>query len=199
MPHAVLRSLPVALATALAAAVLAGCSDEAPRSQTAPPGTSPVAQQAAVPFNDADLTFARQALAHHQQGVDLASLAETRAGNDRLKALAKRIIDTHEPEIARLSGLIESWAQPAPDDPNMEHVQRDGYIGPEDMADLAGLSGKDFDRQFVTRLLRQREAGVRIADAETQHGRNPDARDLAATTSRSQQQEISDLRGLQNG
>jgi len=195
MPHAVLRFLP---AVALAA-VLAGCSDEAPQSQTAPPGSSPVAQQAAVPFNDADVAFARQALAHHQQGVDLASLAETRAANDQLKALAKRIIDTHEPEIARLSGLIEAWAQPAPDDPNLEHVQRDGYVSPGDMAELAGLSGKDFDRQFVTRLLRQREAGVRIADAETQHGRNPDARDLAATTSRSQQQEIGDLRGFQQG
>ncbi|OXM49211.1 DUF305 domain-containing protein [Amycolatopsis alba] len=199
MPHAVLRSLPVALATALAAVVLAGCSDEAPQAQTAPAGSSPMAQQAAVPFNDADLTFARQALAHHQQGVDLASLAETRAANDQLKALARRVIDTHEPEIARLSGLIESWGQPAPDDPNLEHVQRDGYLSPDDMAALTGLSGKDFDRQFVTRLLRQREAGVRIADAETQHGRNPDARDLAATTSRSQQQEISDLRGLQHG
>ncbi|MBB5856569.1 DUF305 domain-containing protein [Amycolatopsis umgeniensis] len=195
MPHAVLRFLP---AVALAA-VLAGCSDEAPQSQTAPPGSSPLAQQAAVPFNDADVTFARQTLAHHQQGVDLASLAETRADNAQLKALAKRVIDTHEPEIARLSGLIESWGQAAPDDPNLEHVQRDGYISPGDMAELAGLSGKDFDRQFVARLLRQRESGVRIADAETQHGRNPDARDLAATTSRSQQQEISDLRGLQHG
>ncbi len=195
MPHAVLRFLP---AVALAAA-LAGCSDEAPRSQTAPPGSSPLAQQAAVPFNDADVAFARQALAHHQQGVDLASLAETRADDARLKALAKRVIDTHEPEIARLSGLIESWGQPAPDDPNLEHIQRDGYISPGDMAELAGLSGKDFDRQFVARLIRQRESGVRIADAETQHGRNPDARDLAATTSRSQQQEIGDLRGLQNG
>ncbi|MFI7122814.1 DUF305 domain-containing protein [Amycolatopsis sp. NPDC049868] len=196
MPHAVLRFLP---AVALAAVALAGCSDEAPQSQTAPPGSSPVAQQAAVPFNDADVAFARQALAHHQQGMDLASLAETRAGNDQLKALAKRVIDTHEPEIARLSGLIEAWGQPAPDDPNLEHVQRDGYVSPGDMAELAGLSGKDFDRQFVARLLRQREAGVRIADAETQHGRNPDARDLAATTSRSQQQEISDLRGFQQG
>ncbi|MFD5246993.1 DUF305 domain-containing protein [Amycolatopsis sp. NPDC058340] len=196
MPHAVLRFLP---AVALAAVALAGCSDEAPQSQTAPPGSSPVAQQAAVPFNDADLAFARQALAHHQQGVDLASLAETRAANEQLKALAKRIIDTHEPEIARLSGLIEAWGQPAPDDPNLEHVQRDGYVSPGDMAALAALSGKDFDRQFVARLLRQREAGVRIADAETQHGRNPDARDLAATTSRSQQQEIGDLRGFQQG
>ncbi|MGK4597009.1 DUF305 domain-containing protein [Amycolatopsis sp. w19] len=196
MPHAVLRFLP---AVALAAVALAGCSDAAPQSQTAPPGSSPVAQQAAVPFNDADVAFARQALAHHQQGMDLASLAETRAANDQLKVLAKRIIDTHEPEIARLSGLIEAWGQPAPDDPNLEHVQRDGYVSPGDMAELAGLSGKDFDRQFVTRLLRQREAGVRIADAETQHGRNPDARDLAATTSRSQQQEIGDLRGFQQG
>ncbi|MFI5559462.1 DUF305 domain-containing protein [Amycolatopsis japonica] len=196
MPHAVLRFLP---AVALAAVALAGCSDAAPQSATAPPGASPMAQQAAVPFNDADVAFARQALAHHQQGMDLASLAETRAANDQLKVLAKRIIDTHEPEIARLSGLIEAWGQPAPDDPNLEHVQRDGYVSPGDMAELAGLSGKDFDRQFVTRLLRQREAGVRIADAETQHGRNPDARDLAATTSRSQQQEIGDLRGFQQG
>ncbi|ANN16342.1 DUF305 domain-containing protein [Amycolatopsis orientalis] len=195
MPHAVLRFLP---AVALAA-VLAGCSDEAPQSQTAPPGSSPLAQQAAVPFNDADVAFARQALAHHQQGMDLASLAETRTENAELKALAKRVIDTHEPEIARLSALIESWAQPAPDDPNLEHVQRDGYLSPGDLAQLAGLSGKDFDRQFVARLIRQREAGVRIADAETQHGRNPDARDLAATTSRSQQQEISELRGLKQG
>ncbi|WP_410654400.1 DUF305 domain-containing protein [Amycolatopsis sp. lyj-112] len=195
MPHAVLRFLP---AVALVA-VLAGCSDEAPQSQTAPPGSSPMAHQAAVPFNDADVAFARQALAHHQQGVDLASMAETRAENGELKALAKRVIDTHEPEIARLSALIESWGQAAPDDPNMEHIQRDGYLSPGDMAALAGLSGKDFDRQFATRLLRQREAGVRIADTETQHGRNPDARDLAATTSRSQQQEISDLRGFQQG
>ncbi|MEV6912168.1 DUF305 domain-containing protein [Amycolatopsis sp. NPDC051071] len=195
MPHAVLRFLP---AVALAA-VLTGCSDEAPQPQTAPPGSSPLAQQTAVPFNDADVAFARQALAHHQQGVDLASLAETRADNAELKALAKRIIDTHEPEIARLSALIESWGQAAPDDPNLEHVQRDGYLGPGDIAELAGLSGKDFDRKFVARLRKQREAGVRIADAETQHGRNPDARDLAATTSRSQQQEITDLRGFQQG
>lgn len=195
MPHAVPRFLP---ALALAA-VLAGCSDESPQPQSAPAGTAAMAQQAAVPFNDADVTFARQALAHHQQGVDLASLAETRAENAQLKALAKRVIDTHEPEIARLSALIESWGQPAPDDPNLEHVQRDGYLGPGDMAALSALSGKDFDPQFASRLQRQREAGVRIADAETQHGRNPDARDLAATMSRSQQQEISELKAFTQG
>lgn len=195
MSHAVTRFLP-ALALAV---VLTGCSNESPQPQSAPAGTPQMAQQAAVPFNDADVAFARQALAHHQQGVDLASLAETRAENPQLKALAKRVIDTHEPEIARLSVLIESWGQPAPDDPNLEHVQRDGYLSPGDMAVLSALSGKDFDRQFASRLQRQREAGVRIADAETQHGRNPDARDLAATTSRSQQQEISELRGFEQG
>ncbi len=195
MPHAVTRFLP---ALALAA-VLAGCSAETPLPQADPGGSPPMVQQAAVPFNDADVAFARQALAHHQQGVDLASLAETRAENAQLKAFAKRVIDAHEPEIGRLSALIESWGQPAPDDPNLEHVQRDGYVSPGDMATLAGLSGKDFDRQFVSRFSKQREAGVRIADAETQHGRNPDARDLAATTSRSQQQEISELAGFEKG
>jgi uncharacterized protein (DUF305 family) len=194
MSHAVTRCLPALVLIAVTA-----CSAETPQPQVASAESSPMAQQAAVPFNDADITFARQALAHHQQGVDLASLADTRAENPQLKAFAKRVIDTHEPEVARLSALIESWGQPAPDDPNLEHVQRDGYVSPGDMAALSALSGKDFDRRFATLLLRQREAGVRIADAEVQNGRNPDARDLAATTSRSQQQEITELRGFEQG
>jgi uncharacterized protein (DUF305 family) len=147
-------------------------------------------------FNEADVTFARQALAHHQQGVDLASMAADRAADDKLKKLAQRIIDVHEPEIARLSSLLEAWGQAAPDDPGFDPAQRDGLISGDELAALAGRSGKEFDRAFAAQVIRHREAGVRIAASETERGTNPGAREVAAATAGSQQSEIAELRAF---
>jgi len=183
----------LAVAAVALAAVLAGCSD--PDAGAAPePSAQPVAQSPA-PFDQTDVTFAAQLVSQHQQGVDLASSADSRAANAELKAWAKRFVETHEPEIAQASELLESWGQRPPEDPGLDG-NRPGKVTDADVGGLTALSGTAYDKRFVELMVRHHEGVLDTASQENAAGKNPRARELAGKLSRSQQDEIAELRKL---
>ena len=117
------RHLPRRLAvagTALLTAALAGCGGAGNHnsgggghtggSQPTPSTSVP----AGATFNTADVTFATGMIPHHQQAIEMAQLAETRASNPQVKDLAARIRTAQDPEIATMSGWLRQWGQPMP-------------------------------------------------------------------------------------
>jgi len=59
--------------------------------------------------NDADVAFAQQMIPHHQQAVEMAQLAETRAESPEVKDLAADIEAAQDPEIETMTGWLDSW------------------------------------------------------------------------------------------
>ncbi|MEU8059164.1 DUF305 domain-containing protein [Microbispora bryophytorum] len=174
-------AMPAALAGPDAPAMLAG------RARTTP----------TADHNDQDVMFARMMIPHHRQAVEMGRLAEDRAADARVARLARGIEAAQAPEIRTMTGWLTAWGEPAPMESHApEHHAMPGMMSPEDMRRLAGLSGRAFDRAFLTMMIRHHEGAVAMARDELRTGVYEPARRLAASIVSSQSAEIAEMKSL---
>jgi uncharacterized protein (DUF305 family) len=194
------KSLALA-ATALAAALaLAGCGGT-DRATSTGPTPSPGAAQS---FNNADVTFAQGMIPHHRQAVAMAKLAADRAANPEVKKLAGGIEKAQGPEIDTMTGWLQAWGRPVPQDTtgtghgDMGHgaMTMPGMMSAEDMRGLQGASGAHFDRMFLQMMIKHHEGAIEMARTEQANGRYADAIALAKQIETAQTAEIAVMKGL---
>ncbi|WP_018348116.1 DUF305 domain-containing protein [Longispora albida] len=195
------RAALVTLSTAALVATLAACSSGSgehsgghgqPASQPAP-SVSTTARA-----NAADITFAQQMIVHHAQAIEMAKLAPTRAGTQKVKGLAARIQNAQQPEIDKMTGWLRAWGQPvaAPGGGHGGHGSMPGVMSDDDMRKLAAASGTAFDRMFLTMMIAHHEGAVTMARTEKESGVSPEARALAEQIIKDQTAEITEMRGM---
>lgn len=153
---------------------------------------------AAEDHNDADLEFTRSMVPHHEQAVDMAELATARASDPRVKDLAARIEQAQEPQIATMRGWLRDWGEAPPPGEGGAHAEMDisGMMSGEEMTELEQASGPEFDRLFLTMMIRHHEGAVAMAKSETESGKFAPARQLATQITTAQQVEIEEMEGL---
>jgi uncharacterized protein (DUF305 family) len=207
MNRTFLRCAALTGAAVTAALVLAACGSYSNGDGSMPGmgnGTSTAAGGAsAAAFNDADVTFAQQMIVHHQQAVEMAALAESKATDPQVKQLAAQIKAAQDPEIQTMTGWLTGWGKPtaAPSSthgmdmsgsptamPDMGSMP--GMMSDTDMAKLKAASGKAFDKQFCTMMIAHHQGAIQMAKQEQTAGTNPAAKALAAQIITSQQAEI---------
>ena len=168
-------------------------------------GMSPVAPTVTGPssasFNDDDVMFAQMMIPHHQQAVEMSTLAETRAQDPELKHLAAQIKAAQQPEITMMTGWLTAWGQPTSmptDTPNMGHGHGgvSGMMAPEEMTQLAAASGIQFDRLYASMMIAHHDGAIQMARDESFKGANPDARALAKAIIKSQTDEVATLQAI---
>jgi uncharacterized protein (DUF305 family) len=153
--------------------------------------------------NDADVTFAQQMIPHHQQAIEMARLAETRAASQEVKDLAADIEAAQDPEIATMTGWLESWGEDVPDDSmaGMDHGDMStedmpGMMSEDDMAELEAASGREFDQMFLTMMIEHHEGAIDMAQTEQSDGEYADAIELAEDIEIAQTEEIQTMQGV---
>jgi uncharacterized protein (DUF305 family) len=154
-------------------------------------------------FNDADVTFAQEMIPHHEQAVEMAQLAKGRASSGEVQELAENIEAAQGPEIETLQGWLEAWGEEAPsggmDHGDMGHDSDDGMPGmmdEDEINDLMGASGADWDRMFLEMMIEHHEGAVEMAQVEVDEGENPDAVALAEKIISDQEAEITQMQQL---
>jgi uncharacterized protein (DUF305 family) len=171
-------------------------------------GAAPAATGSApaAAHNEADLTFARSMIPHHQQAVEMATVAESKASDPQVKALAGRIRAAQGPEIETMTGWLTAWGGAAASMPAGEHHGDDagmesmpGMMSAEEMAGMQAASGAAFDRMFLEMMIRHHQGAVEMARTEQQQGLNPEAKALAATVEKDQTAEIAEMEKMLQG
>jgi len=157
----------------------------------------------ATGHNDADVTFAQQMIPHHQQAIDMAKAAETRAESLEVKDLAADIEAAQDPEIETMTGWLESWGEEVPDDgvSGMDHGDMSsddmtGMMSEEDMTALGSASGAEFDQMFLTMMIEHHEGAIEMAKTEQADGESADAKALAEDIEAAQTEEIQTMQEL---
>lgn len=153
--------------------------------------------------NDADVSFAQQMIPHHEQAIEMARLAGSRASSQEVKDLAADIEAAQEPEIRIMTDWLEEWGEdvPAEEMPGMDHGgmssgDMPGMMSEEDLAGLGSASGPKFDRMFLTMMIEHHEGAVEMARTEQADGENPDAIALAEDIESAQTEEIALMQDL---
>jgi len=184
------------LCAAILAALAAGAFAQAPIVNPGAPGAAPRAlgpdeaiDLARTAYTAADVQFLRNMIPHHQQALDMAALAKDRTNRKELLDAAGRIDASQKDEISFMQGWLadrnEAATAPAADHaahaaaaaPGAEHAGHaapaahggmQGMATPEQMAALAAASGTDFDRQFLTLMIKHHEGAVHMVEELTE-------------------------------
>ncbi|MFC5822455.1 DUF305 domain-containing protein [Nonomuraea insulae] len=160
---------------------------------SAPAATTASAQPSAT-FNDADVTFAQMMIPHHEQAVEMADLAPTRAADPEIKELAAKIKAAQDPEIQTMKDWLTEWGKAAPED-GMGH-DMPGVMPEEDMTKLKAVKGAEFDKLFAQQMIAHHNGAIEMARTEQSGGSNPEAKELAKAIETTQQAEVEQLRKI---
>lgn len=162
-----------------------------------PTVTADASQSAAVGatvdavHNDADIAFVNGMTPHHEGAVEMSALAATRAASEEVKALAERIAGAQQPEIDLMAAMADAWG--AELEAEGGHGGGHSTAMPDDVAALEPLSGADFDREFLRRMIEHHEGALVMAQAELAEGENLQAKELAQDIVAAQEAEITEM------
>lgn len=164
-------------AAALTCLILAGCASATQRSyETGGLTPEELARVAAmkVEVTPADVDFMSGMIPHHAQAVKIASWAASHGARADIRVLCERIVVAQRDEIA----LMRTWlkdqnqAVPAADATHasmhvngMKHdMLMPGMLTDEELAQLDRARGPEFDRLFLTFMIRHHEGAVSMVD-----------------------------------
>ena len=144
----------------------------------------------------ADAMFAQMMIPHHQQAVEMSTLAETRASSPEIKALAAEIKAAQQPEIDQMTAWLEEWGMPVMSgmDAMGEHGGHgmSGMLTDEQMQQLADAQGPEFDRLFAEFMILHHEGAIDMAE-DVVDSKDPRVAALAAAIIKTQAEEIAQM------
>lgn len=155
--------------------------------------------------NAADIAFVQMMVPHHAQALEMSELAQSRATDAQVVAIARRIKGAQGPEIVGMSSWLQSRDLEVPESAaDLEelaagggqhgaHGHRAGMPGmltDREMTELARARGARFDRLFLAGMIRHHEGAVAMARDEMEEGADTLALELAADVAAGQAAEI---------
>ncbi|MGL4304701.1 MAG: DUF305 domain-containing protein [Mycobacteriaceae bacterium] len=154
--------------------------------------------------NNADSEFARTRYLHHDQAIEISALAPGGTANQAVLDLASSIQNAQKPEMDQIIALLKQWNQPAPtglsrEDMNMGSTPTgDGMMIKDNMIRIAGLSGCNFDEEWLTMMIDQHNGAISMSKTEIAMGKNSSAKGIAEIISAAQQSEVATMKSLLN-
>ena len=143
-------------------------------------------------FSATDIMFAEMMIVHHQQAVDMGTLAETRASSPEVKALAAQIKAEQAPEITQMKGWLEAANTPM----DIGHdMGMDGMLTDAQMTELEGATGAEFDKLYLEGMIAHHEGAIQMAQLVTGSD-NAEAKALGKAIVDSQTKQITYMKEL---
>lgn len=151
------------------------------------------ASSAAGLLSSADKMFAEMMIPHHQQAVDMGTLAETRASDPKVKALAAQIKSEQAPEIATMKSWLGEDESANTDSESA--MPMGGMLTAAQMAELEAATGEKFDKLYLTYMIQHHEGAISMAQMVV-NSKNVDVKKLAESIIASQTKQIAYMKQL---
>jgi uncharacterized protein (DUF305 family) len=143
-------------------------------------------------FSANDIMFAQMMIPHHQQAVDMGTLAETRASNPDVKVLAAKIKSEQAPEIS----LMKGWLSDANAGLEMGHdMGMGGMLSDSEFTSLKAATGTAFDRLYLKGMIGHHEGAIVMANSVL-NSENSEVRALGEAIIASQTEQITYMKEL---
>jgi uncharacterized protein (DUF305 family) len=139
----------------------------------------------------ADQTFMRHMSTHHQQGIELASMAAKKAASPHLQSLVKLMGASQSGEKQILEKWWTIWfGVPMQICSAEERAAMPGLLDATQIEQLRATGSPDFDALFVNLMTIHHAGAVKMADDELRGGSDPRLRVMAHAIRHEQQGEI---------
>ncbi|WP_031938375.1 DUF305 domain-containing protein [Prescottella defluvii] len=181
---------------------------------------------ATVPKADSvDVGFSQDMTVHHNQAIDMATIALTKSGDQTVKNLAYDILTTQQNQVGQMQGWLALWDQaPLPTGgymtwmtegeghgahgstaaseaskasaPAHDTGSMPGMASPAEMSALGQATGPELDVMFLQLMLRHHQGGLPMMEYAQQYADVPVVRNLAKTMVATQQGESTLITGM---
>jgi uncharacterized protein (DUF305 family) len=140
------------------------------------PQTEPKARPDLVraPYSQADIDFMSGMIPHHAQAVLIAGWAESHGARPDVLVLCQRMVVGQRDEIEFMRTWLRDRGQVVPDANATHHrmkmngVEHDmlmpGMLSPAELAQLDKARGGEWDRLFLTFMIRHHEGAITMVD-----------------------------------
>jgi uncharacterized protein (DUF305 family) len=132
------------------------------------------ADSARHPYTAADVQFMSGMIGHHAQAVQMAGWAPSHGASSSVRILCERIINAQQDEIATMQRWLTDRRQPVPEATpkgmkmmmgGVEHVMlMPGMLSEDQMKQLDGARGPEFDRQFLSFMIQHHRGAVSMVE-----------------------------------
>ena len=161
-------------------------------STAATPSTSGSSSSASAAFNKADVSFATDMSAHHQQAVEMSQMLLDKSDIDpRVVTLAEEIKAAQGPEIKQMKSWLSDWGQKSDSMSGMD--MGSSMMSDADMNDLKSSTGLAASKLFLTQMTVHHKSALVMAKTEVDSGKNADAVTLAKNIISTQTTEITTM------
>ena len=126
------------------------------------------------PYSPADVDFMAGMIPHHAQAVLMGGWAASHGARPDIRVLCERIVVAQRDEIEFMRNWLRDRGQPVPDANATHHrmkmngVEHDmlmpGMLKPEELAQLDKARGPEWDRLFLTFMIRHHEGALKMVD-----------------------------------
>ena len=157
-------------------------------------------------FNAGDVTFAQGMIPHHQQAVEMSTIALDPARNagTAVKDLATRIQGAQDPEIKLMTGWLAEWGQPVDGMGGMsmeghemaDMPGMDGMMTAAEMTAIEAATGPAFDKLWLDMMVRHHQGAVSMSKTAETDGKAAVVKELAAKIVSAQEGEIAEMQKL---
>jgi uncharacterized protein (DUF305 family) len=130
---------------------------------------------------------------HHQMAIHMASLVETRAADQELKDMAKKMMTEQEKEVAQLKGWRAQWYAGKPEAMNIKMAGMPESIKGMSHDKLASAKGEQFDRLFVDMMSQHHKGAIKMAQTADQKLEHAEVKEFAAKVVDMQKKEIAHM------
>jgi uncharacterized protein (DUF305 family) len=147
-----------------------------------------------VRANGTDVAFVNAMIPHHEQAVDAADLALSRAQHRRLERLAEDMIQTQSVELSTLRTVRDVLQNAGVEEGDLGLSEDEMGVG-HDAAELR--NARDFDCAFIEMMIPHHEGAIRMARAELESGIHAELRRMSEAIIDTQGFEIRQMRRFQ--
>ncbi len=118
-----------------------------------------------VRFTTADVDFMQGMIGHHLQALEMVELLKTRTASEDMKKLGLRIELSQQDEIKMMGGWLTARGQEVPGE-HAHHtgILMPGMLSPDEMAHLADAKGVEFDRLFLSGMIKHHNGALIMVD-----------------------------------
>jgi uncharacterized protein (DUF305 family) len=113
-------------------------------------------------FTVADVRFMQGMIGHHAQAVEMAAKAGSHGASESVVRLARKIEISQCDEIEFMKGWLAERRQGIPRDLDSHSMTMPGMLTREQLARLDAARGREFDRLFLTFMIRHHEGALQM-------------------------------------
>ncbi|WP_409331645.1 DUF305 domain-containing protein [Trujillonella humicola] len=173
------------------------------------------AAPAAPAADSVDAGFSRDMTVHHLQAVQMANLALERSTDPEVRQLAFDISAGQTNQAGRMQGWLALWGLPLTGPEHMTWMAGDdmaghhtggtdgaggalmpGMASREELAQLRGLTGTEFDVEFLRMMIRHHQGGAEMARYAAEHADRSAVRVLAGSIADAQAAETTTMTSM---